>query len=207
MRLVKICGLTREEDVEAAVACGADLAGFVFTTSPRRIDGRRAACLRALLAGTAVRAVGVFRDEDPERVRAIAADVGLDLVQLSGDEDPAAAASIGLPIVRTVRIAGGRLEGPHEGYPAAYFLLDTFDPGLPGGTGRAFDWVGASRLPLPRPFLLAGGLLPETVGEAITLLDPDGVDVSSGVESAPGIKDAEKMSRFVQAARAAWGEP
>ncbi|RPJ42838.1 MAG: phosphoribosylanthranilate isomerase [Candidatus Latescibacterota bacterium] len=203
MKLVKICGLAREEDVEIAVLSGADLAGFVFAESPRRVTPEKAARLRRLLEGTAARAVGVFCGEEPARIREIAEEVGLDLVQLHGHGEPPPDA-IGLPVIRAVRVAPGRIEPFPAGGGAAYYLLDTHDPRRAGGTGRPFDWEEASRLPLPRPFLLAGGLRPETVARAIEILDPDGVDVASGVERSPGVKDADQVRRFIAAARAAW---
>ncbi|MFH1680051.1 MAG: phosphoribosylanthranilate isomerase [Candidatus Eisenbacteria bacterium] len=204
MRLVKVCGLTREEDVESVAEAGADLAGFVFAPSPRRVSPRRAAELKRVLDGTSVRAVGVFREEEPGRIRRIAEEAGLDLVQLHGEAPAENAGALGVPAIRALRVSGNRLVGLADDPIAAYFLLDTFDPDRAGGTGRPFDWGAVRALPLPRPFLLAGGLRPENVGEAIAALRPDGVDVSSGVEEAPGVKSAVEVRRFVLAARAAW---
>jgi len=201
--LVKICGLAREADVEAAAEAGADLAGFVFAPSPRRLSARRASVLRARLEGTPVRAVGVFVGGTPEEIRRIAEEARLDLVQLQS-EGPEDARAIGLPVIRALRVNGDRLVGRANDPSAAWYLLDAFDPERGGGTGRAFDWEAARSLALPRPFLLAGGLRPENVGEAIAILRPDGVDVSSGVEEAPGRKSREQIRRFVRAARDAW---
>lgn len=206
MGIVKVCGLTREEDVELAVEAGADLAGFVFAPGRRRVDPERAAALRRRLDGTAVRAVGVFVDETPERIGEIVDAVRLDLVQLHGDEPPRIADRIGPPIIRAVRIGKNNPPFARNEWTPRYFLLDTYDPGAAGGTGRVFDWTAASETGPPRPFLLAGGLTPENVAEAIQVLRPDGVDVSSGVEDRPGIKCEERVKRFVAAARAAFDE-
>jgi len=205
MSLVKLCGLTREEDVRLAREAGVDLVGFVFAASPRRLTVERAARLRRLLEGSPILAVGVFAGASRAEIAQAAAAVPLDLVQLHGDL-PGGAGELDMPVIRALRVRAGRIieeagEGRH-----AYYLLDAFDAGRAGGTGHPFDWDGVRAIDLPRPFLLAGGLTAENVAEGIARLRPDGVDVSSGVEVSPGIKDAARVRRFVVAARAAFAK-
>jgi len=204
--LIKVCGMTRREDVRAAVDAGADLVGFLFAESPRRIDPERARDLRRELSGTAVRAVGVFCNEDLRRVREIAESVPLDTVQLHGDEDHEYAAAVGHPVIRAISVRSAGDWAGWEEYPAELFLLDADHPGRRGGTGTTFDWDLLTGAPFSRPFLLAGGLHPGNVAEAIERVRPFGVDVSSGVEAAPGIKSDEKIRKFIEEARRAWAK-
>ncbi len=198
--LVKICGLTRREDVAAAVAAGADLVGFVFAASPRRVTPGKVLEIGAGVPA-AVKKVGVFVDERPERVVEIARTCGLDLVQLHGGEDEAYCRRIlaaGCDFIKVFRLGRDR-RPPTAAFPGSWALLfDTFLPGMAGGGGRTFDWNLVSGWS-GRRFFLAGGLDPGNVGRALALTRPFGVDVSSGVESAPGIKDHEKIKRFVTA--------
>lgn len=203
---IKICGITDREAGLAAAAAGADAVGFVFHRSSRRYiePGAAGEIARALPAGLA--RVGVFVNAPLAELRAAAAAVGLDLLQLHGEETPefcrAARAAAGCGIIKALRVGGpgaGDL-APWREAAMDYFLLDTFDPDLPGGTGRSFAWPAAREAMLPAPILLAGGLTPENVGEALAAARPAGVDVSTGVET-DGRKDAEKMRRFVAAVR------
>lgn len=198
-----MCGLTRPEDVLLARELGADFAGFVFAKSPRRVGVEKAAALRALLDGSATRAVGVFAGETPEPIAEIVRAVRLDLAQVHGGVP---AEGIGVPVIRALRVRGDRIEGDAAGEAPAWYLLDAYAPRAAGGTGHSFDWGAAARLRPPRPFLLAGGLTAENVGCAIRALAPDGVDVSTGIEEAPGRKSETKMREFVAAARAAFLE-
>jgi phosphoribosylanthranilate isomerase len=203
---VKICGLTRAEDVRAAVAAGADAVGLVFhPASPRAVGIEQARDLCALLPPF-VTAVGLFVDATADRIDAILGQVPLELLQFHGEESAAFCAGFGRRWIKAIRMRPGLdvlaaadayLSGPGG---AAGILLDAFDPVLAGGTGQAFDW---DRIPadLAHRIVLAGGLTPENVAEAIARVRPFGVDVSGGVESAKGIKDAAKISAFMQGVR------
>ena len=205
---VKFCGLTRPEDAAQAAALGAAYAGVIFAGGPRRLDPVRAGVV--LAAAGAARRVGVFGATDADDIARVAALAGLDVVQLHGDPDVAAVAAVRRRFAGTVwavaRCEGARLpDGVDELFAAAdAVVLDARVPGLLGGTGVAVPWAeiaaavaaarGGGRL------VLAGGLTPENVAEAVHALAPDIVDVSSGVESAPGIKDHERMRAFRRAA-------
>lgn len=206
MKAIKLCGLTRENDVRVARELAVEFAGFVFARSPRRVEPREAAEIRRGFDGSGVRVVGVFAGEAPERIGEIVREVRLDYVQIHGG----GAGPPGTPVIRALGIREGAVgegllaRGADEG--AAWHLVDAYHPDAEGGTGRPFDWDAARGLALPRPFLLAGGLTAENVARAIGALHPDGVDVSSGIEEKPGVKSEERMRRFVAAARAAFEE-
>ncbi len=199
---IKICGLTREEDVRALKNLDVDFAGFIFVPgTPRHLDISRAKKLTGLVP-SGVRRVGVFLDERPETVRRIAADCGLDFLQFHGNESPEYCSRFGLPYFKTVRVLGPIETDRLAGYQPEAFLLDTYSRRAAGGTGRTFDWSLAREASgRGMKFLLAGGLNPENVARAIEEVRPWGVDVSSGVESAPGFKDPEKLRSFVAGAR------
>ncbi len=198
---IKICGITRLTDALHATGQGADALGFVFwPRSPRYITPGRAAEIIAELPEP-VEKVGVFVDESIESIQAAVSRAGLTTVQLHGDEPPAYAAALGLPILRALRVE--ELIG--SDWPAeTTFLLDAIDPAARGGTGAVIDWRRAAVAARERRVVLAGGLTPENVGEAIARVRPFGVDVSSGVEQAPGVKDFGKVTRFLANARAAF---
>ena len=204
---VKVCGVTSREDARAAVAAGADAIGFVFwPRSPRAVDADTARAIAAALPPFVLR-VGVFVAAPNEEIRRVADEVGLDMVQLHGSEAPEAVAAAPRRAVKAVRVGPGfRVEDAlrYDG-AAAGLLVDTrVDGGLPGGTGRSFDWSLVRPLREGTSFLvLAGGLTPDNVGAAIAAVRPDAVDVSTGVESAPGRKDPAKMRAFVEAVRGA----
>lgn len=204
--LVKVCGITSLQDGLAAAEAGADAVGFVFWPgSPRRIDARRARAIGAELPASIVR-VGVFVDAGRELLARTADQAGLDLLQLHGAEPPEAFAELPCRAWKALRVGDEfapeqalRYEGR-----AAGLLLDAAGGARPGGTGRSFDWRHARALrPQLRFLILAGGLTPANVADAIRLVAPDGVDVSSGVERSPGRKDPARMREFVAAARAA----
>ncbi len=196
---IKMCGMTRPEDALAAAEAGADAIGMIFWAgSPRAVDVERAREIVSVLPPF-VTAVGVFVDEDGREVDRIAAEVPLDVVQLHGEESPEYCASRRVRVMKAFRVRDGKsLEGMdrYAGTVSA-FLLDAWDPERPGGTGIAFDWTlarGRGRVPL----VLAGGLTPGNVAEAIRTARPWGVDVSSGIESAPGVKDHGLLREFVR---------
>jgi len=190
--LVKICGITTAEDAAIAVDAGASAIGFVFwPESPRWIDPYRAARISAALPPF-VTPVGVFVNQPPEYVNGVAALVRLGAVQLHGDERPADAGLIKTPVIKSFTPAANPGEGDEWG-PAVTLLLDVHDPVRRGGTGHTIDWSAAARVAARRPVLLAGGLAPENVADAIVRVGPYGIDVSSGVECEPGRKDASRV--------------
>lgn len=197
---VKICGLTRRRDAARAAALGADAIGVVFAASPRQITPEQA---RQVLdaAGGFVNRVGVFADHELSYIRDVVDHCRLDLVQLCGSEPPELARGVRVRVLRTVHVRGDADIAAAEHYPADVFLLDAPPHGNRlGGTGRTFDWSTAAALPWPRHrVIVAGGLDADNVGDVIERLRPGGVDVSSGVESAPGIKDAARLEAFIAA--------
>jgi phosphoribosylanthranilate isomerase len=211
--LVKFCGFVREQDVATAVSLGADAIGFVFyAKSSRYIDGQTAADLRRRLPSS-VAAVGLFVNESPERIRSIHEQVGLDVLQIHGDETPDDVRSIvnqvPLPWWRAARLQSQTdLTACTQAFPEAQaWLVDSFSP-LFGGTGERFDWqllnglTSTQRLRL----IMSGGLDASNVGQAIEQVRPMAVDVSSGIQGTdPRTKDARKMEAFMQACRAARG--
>lgn len=198
---VKICGITTLDDALAAVDAGADALGFVFVPdSPRAVTPQRVA---GIVSRTPpfVQTVGLFVDEDPERVNWIADFCGLDLVQLHGSEDPDYCHEIRRRIVKAIRVRDRRsLEGVGR-YPVAGILCDAWSDTAAGGTGRTFDWGILRDLAIDRPLILAGGLTPDNVVSAVETVRPWGVDVSSGVETSPGVKDHDLIRRFVSLAK------
>ncbi|MBI5368723.1 MAG: phosphoribosylanthranilate isomerase [Planctomycetes bacterium] len=201
--LVKICGITRAEDAHVACAAGADALGFVFwPRSPRVVTPERVRTIGAGLPRRVLK-VGVFVDASAAEIRAVAAAAGLDRVQLHGAESPEFAVALGLPCWKALRVRGdeARAEVARFRPVVEHVLLDAYVEGAVGGTGRTFNWEIAARAAADGPILLAGGLTPENVAAALTRVHPAGVDVSSGVESAPGIKDAAKVRAFIDEVR------
>lgn len=200
---VKICGITRAQDLHAACAAGADALGFVFyEKSPRQLSIAAAAALVRELPPF-VQSVGLFVDADPDFIESVLAEVPLDLLQFHGDETPADCARFGRRYIKAVRVNRDTdlLECAADFEAAAGLLLDAWVPGVPGGTGERFDWT---LIPpdLPLPLILSGGLDPGNVAEAVRQVRPWAVDVSSGVEAAKGIKDAHKIAQFISLAKA-----
>lgn len=200
----KICGITRVEDALAAAAAGADAIGLVFyAKSPRAVSVEQAQQIIAALPPF-VTTVGLFVDMPRPELQQILAQVPLDLLQFHGDESVEQCEGYGRPYIKALRVkAGDDIAAQMAQYPSASgVLLDTFVEGVPGGTGLAFDW---SLVPaeLPKPVILAGGLTPYNVATAIDRVRPYAVDISGGVESAKGIKDADKVRAFIRAARGA----
>jgi phosphoribosylanthranilate isomerase len=194
--IVKICGITRLEDAEAAVAAGADAIGFIFwPTSPRFIDPHRARAIAAALPPF-VTAVGVFVDQPLDYVNGVSSLVRLGVVQLHGDETPQFAAAVSRPVMKGVSTGTADISV----WPARIrLLLDVHDPVTRGGTGRTIDWAAAAEMTAQREMVLAGGLSPENVADAIARVRPFGIDVSSGVERAPGIKDHRRLKALFEA--------
>lgn len=208
---VKICGLTEPAGLAAAIGAGARYLGFVFfAKSPRHLAPQAAAQLAAQVP-LGVAKVGLFVDPDDAALDATLAHMPLDMIQLHGNETPARVAAIkaraGLPVMKAVGLAEPRdLDALWDyGLVADMLLIDAKPPKdaeLPGGNGLAFDWRLLAGRQILKPWLLAGGLTPENVAQAVRLTRAPGVDVSSGVESAPGVKDPERVCRFIARATA-----
>ena len=197
--LVKICGVTRADDALAAVDAGASAIGFVFwPDSPRCVDPYRARAIRAALPPF-VTAVGVFVNQPVEYVSGVASLVHLGAVQLHGDETPQYASQLSAPIVKALPLTtlGERdlAAWPDE----TMVLLDVHDPVKRGGTGRTIDWGAAAAISARRRIVLAGGLTPDNVADAVARVRPFGIDVSSGVEVSPGIKDHRRVRALFEA--------
>lgn len=202
---VKICGLTNAEDAAVAVEAGADAVGFVFhKQSPRCAE---AAVVKAIVKTLPpfVLPIGVFVNEDSKVVRDVMDGCGLVLAQLHGDETAAYCEALGRPVLKAIRLKDRRsflALAEFQGRAGVRgFLLDAFSPEAYGGTGLVADWSLAGEAASAATILLAGGLTPENVADAINRVHPYGVDVSSGVEASPGKKHHEKMRAFVQAVR------
>jgi phosphoribosylanthranilate isomerase len=205
MTRIKVCGITNPEDAEAAAQCGADALGFVFAKSPRRIDPEQAREIIAAL-GPYVTAVGVFVNTPPDEAREVLEFTGCTVAQLHGDEEANYVDFLSpYAVVKAFRVG----EDFHEAILTPYrraraILLDTYVEGLLGGTGQRFETRVAAGLAVRGwRVIVAGGLNPGNVAEVVQAVQPYGVDVSSGVESAPGRKDHAKMREFVAAVRAA----
>lgn len=196
---VKICGITREEDALAAVAAGADAIGLVFyPPSPRHVTLEQAAAITRRLPPF-VTVVGLFVNADAETIRASVAAGRVGLIQFHGQECPDYCGQHGLPWIKALRMKDDLdLDRAAADYAAAAaLLLDAYRPGVPGGTGETFDW---QRIPpqLAERVVLAGGLNPDNVTEAVRRVRPYAVDVSGGVEAQPGIKDAARIAQFIR---------
>ena len=197
---VKICGLTREEDALFAAESGADFLGFIFVEdSPRFVDADHVAKI-----ANAVRArsnppklVGVFRDSSHERIRDVASRASLDLVQLHGTEEDDDIRALGIPTIKTLHV-GAALPDTTAHANASWLLFDTYNDRLAGGTGRRFDWSLLTLYERAKPFFLSGGLTPENAAIAISTVRPDAIDLASGVESSPGVKDHAKIAQLFE---------
>jgi phosphoribosylanthranilate isomerase len=197
---IKICGLTREEDIKSAVSCGADAIGLNFTTSPRRISAETAVRLSSCIPHGVLR-VGLFMNQEKSEIDRVISSVALDVLQFHGDESEHDCDAYGLPWLKAVRMEDSdSVSRAERDYPSAMgLLLDSHSKGGHGGSGKVFDW--ALSTPISKPVWLAGGLNAANVGEAIRIVKPYAVDVSSGVETAPGIKDARSIRNFINAVR------
>lgn len=200
MTRIKICGITNVEDALQAAACGADALGFVFfDKSPRCVSPEQAREIIARLPPL-VTTVGLFVNEKPQTIRDIVAFCQLDRVQLHGDENPDACVLPPLKVIKALRVKDAASLARADEYPVD-LLLDAWSDQVYGGSGHSFDWQLARDLAARRPIILAGGLRPDNVAEAVARVKPYAVDVSSGVELSPGRKDHEKVAEFIRRAR------
>ncbi len=195
---IKICGITREEDARHAARAGADAIGLVFAPSPRRVEIAAAAGIVAALPPF-VSSVALFVNPTLDEVRAVVAALHPDLLQFHGEETPEFCRAVGHPYIKAARVRPGLdlVEYAARYRDARGLLLDAWSPDAHGGTGHRFDWSLIPR-DLPLPVVLAGGLAPGNVADAVRAVRPWAVDVSSGVEAAKGIKDAAKVVAFIE---------
>lgn len=201
---IKICGITRPDDARVAVELGADALGLVFyPKSPRSVTIDQAREIAAVVPPF-VSLVALFVDETADSIQQVLQALPVGVIQFHGDETPEFCRQFQRPWIKALRVKpGADVAGECGRYTeAAGVLLDAFQEGVPGGTGKTFDWSLAEAA-LPMPWVLAGGLNPDNVGEAVRRLRPGAVDVSGGVEASHGIKDQEKIRRFIAAVQAA----
>lgn len=211
MTAVKICGLSEPQTLQTAISAGARFVGFVFyAPSPRYVEFDIAYEL-ARQVPTGVRSVGLFVNPSNEEISHVTSTIQLDMIQLHGDESPGRVAEIkaltNMPVMKALRVASADdLEGL-DGFEAAadWILFDSKPPkaDLPGGTGESFDWNILSGREFKKPWMLGGGLNADNIKEALSILSPTAVDVSSGVESSRGVKDSEKIKSFIQCVKEA----
>lgn len=197
---VKICGITREEDALAAAELGAGLLGFNFWPKSRRYCPPKTALAIRRRLPQSVQVVGVFVNAPREELIQVCDQVGLDVLQLHGDESPEDCANLPKPVVKAIRVTSDMDAKALSGWPVDALLFDSPTSEY-GGAGVTFPWEQLAGLEIPRPFWLAGGLSTENVRAAVARLRPDVVDVASGVESAPGVKDRARMAEFIAAVK------
>jgi len=196
---IKICGITNMEDAEAAVGFGADALGFIFYKGSKRyIDPETAGDIISNLPPF-LTTVGVFVNQDLDEIIEIKDKTSINAVQLHGDEDPQFCNSVPTKVIKVFRVKGTLDPGKVAQYPVQAILLDTYSDDEYGGTGRSFDWGIIEEMSHPKKVILSGGLTPENVAEAVRIVKPYAVDVSSGVEATPGKKDHQKLKNFIEA--------
>lgn len=205
MTKIKICGITNEADAILCAEAGADFLGFIFVpSSPRHIEPEKAGEIvrRLRESANAPKIVGVFQDASADSIREIGNVVFLDLVQLHGNESDDDISDLGMPAIKALHV-GATMPDTHAAPNAAWLLFDTFDERRGGGTGRRFDWSLLATYDRSKPFFLSGGLTPDNVVAAVSLVRPEAIDVASGVEASPGIKDHDKVARLFERVRRA----
>jgi phosphoribosylanthranilate isomerase len=202
--IVKICGITNVADGKLAAEAGADVLGFVFSEeSPRFVSVESAARIIRELP-EAIPKAGVFVDPEEDSVRNAIQACGLNLLQFHGDESPEFCLQFGLMTIKAFRVRDNGSLSELSRYPTDGWLLDSYVPGKPGGTGATFNWdLAIEAQKMGRPIFLAGGLSSDNVAEAVKRVHPYGVDVSSGVEATPGKKDPDKVREFIRQAKGA----
>lgn len=200
MTAIKICGITNREDALFAANLGVDALGFIFAPSPRQVTTKQAREIIDSLPPF-INKVGVFLNHSREVVAQMALYCGLDTIQLHGEESPEDCQHFGTKVIKAFRVKDQDSFRDLPLYQVSAFLLDTYLPGQPGGTGKTFDWELAKAAKKYGPIILAGGLNPENIREAIRKVKPYGVDISSGVEERPGKKDWQKLAKLVEEIR------
>ena len=202
---VKICGVTRPQDVRLIAKAGADAIGFQMSMGPRKLTPLQAKRLVKLVPSS-VTPVGVFVDEPLARVKRLIKLCGFQTVQLHGKESAAYCEKLEVPVIKAIRMKNKTSYLPFKGFRVEAFLLDSYNKNIPGGTGQSFQfpWARKAALALPAPVLLAGGLTSDNVQRAIRSSGAFGVDVSSGVEIRPGLKDSREVSLFIRQAKKAF---
>ena len=202
MTKIKICGITNIQDAMAAVNLGADALGFVFYKESKRYINPSNAFEITKMLPPFVKKIGVFTNEDQSSIKDITAEVNLDLLQIHGDETPEYCTRLESPYIKAFRLKDEAAISEINDYNTNYFLFDAYSKDEYGGTGHAFDWNIIKDKPFENKYvILSGGLNPGNVGEAVSLLNPYAVDVSSGVEESPGKKDIVKIKKFIEAVR------
>ncbi len=200
---IKICGITSCEDALGACEAGADALGFIFWQGSKRyIDPDEAKKIVKALPPF-VTTVGVFVDERHDRISEVVDLVGLDAVQLHGTESPEFCAAVKRPVIKAFRVTGEGVVSELSRYNVSAYLLDTYREGVLGGTGETFNWDIARKATASGRVILAGGLTPENIADAVRQVGPYGIDVSSGVEMSEGKKDMDRVRLFIESARAA----
>jgi phosphoribosylanthranilate isomerase len=198
---IKICGITNVEDALLAVDLGADALGFMFyKESKRNIRPHEAHKIISKLPPF-ITTVGVFVNQEPNEIRNTQEEAGFDIVQLHGDESPDFCKNFGRRIIKAIRVKDGTSLKEVESYPAGTVLFDTYSEESYGGTGKSFKWEILRDFHTSKRIILSGGLSPENVAQAIGIVNPYGVDVSSGVEEYPGKKSPEKLKKFIETVR------
>ncbi|MBI5042660.1 MAG: phosphoribosylanthranilate isomerase [Nitrospirae bacterium] len=201
MTFVKICGITNLDDALFASEAGADALGFVFyKKSPRHIEPEKARDIIKRLPPFAT-TVGVFADQTEAEIKGIIAETNIDIVQLHGEEPPEFCERLNKRVIKAIRVRSMESLAEVKTYKACALLLDTYDKNLKGGTGRIFNWEIAREAKIFNKIIIAGGLTPENVADAIKVAQPYAVDVSSGVEKEKGIKDHQKIKMFIKKAK------
>ncbi|WP_134114554.1 phosphoribosylanthranilate isomerase [Orenia marismortui] len=200
MTKVKICGITNLEDAQAAVDYGADLLGFIFAQSPRKINKKQVKNIQSQLP-KGIKTVGVFANQPVEEIQNIIDYCQLDYIQLHGSESPEYCQEFELPIIKAFRVKDEAYLDKLSEYKIDKYLLDTYHPDKLGGVGKVFNWDLALKAKEYGDIIIAGGLNPDNIGEAIKVIAPYGVDVSSGVEAKTAKKDLNKMKNFIDNAK------
>jgi phosphoribosylanthranilate isomerase len=203
MTMVKVCGITNVADARVAAEAGADAVGFIFAESPRLVVAEEARRISIALPEDVLK-VGVFVNAPPEVVLRTAAEAGLDMAQLHGDETPETVAAVragGLPVMKAIRVRNAEDLADVGRFDADLLLLDAYSEKARGGTGERFDWGVAKTLKGRGNIVVSGGLAPENVREALDFFEPYGVDASSSLEDAPGKKNEDSVRRFIVAAK------
>lgn len=200
MTAIKICGITNKEDALFAAKLGVNALGFIFAPSPRKVTPFQAREIIDSLPPL-INKVGVFLNQSREEVAQIALQCGLDTIQLHGDETPEYCNYFGAKVIKSFRVKDKNSLIDVGLYKVSAFLLDTYVSGQPGGTGKTFNWELAELAQKSGPIIIAGGLTPDNVNEAIGQVRPYGVDIGSGVELSPGKKDLNKLVKLVKRIR------